>query len=260
MSRARVLDVGPLARLVEVAPGTAAAWATALRADDIAGVVDIVPAARTVLVRVRRPLERGTVTSRLSHLDAIGSCDGSIVTRRDRVVVEIPVVYDGDDLDDVARGDRPRTRRGHRQAHRCRRSGSTSAGSRPGSRTSPASTRRCGCPRRSTPRTRVPAGSVAIASEYSAVYPGVSPGGWHLLGTTTARVWDADRVPPALLEPGTEVRFVRSVAHMTDRLTGRATSGVTASSARDRRCRLVDDDPGSRSTRLRPSRCADGGA
>jgi KipI family sensor histidine kinase inhibitor len=66
-------------------------------------------------------------------------------------------------------------------------------------------------PRRSTPRTRVPAGSVAIASEYSAVYPGASPGGWHLLGTTSAQVWDPDRVRPALLEPGTKVRFVRSV-------------------------------------------------
>ena len=63
-------------------------------------------------------------------------------------------------------------------------------------------------PRRSTPRTRVPAGSVAIANVYSAVYPGVSPGGWHLLGTTTTRIWDVDRLPPALLEPGTEVRFV----------------------------------------------------
>ena len=63
-------------------------------------------------------------------------------------------------------------------------------------------------PRRSTPRTRVPAGSVAIASTYSAVYPGVSPGGWHLLGSTSTRVWDVDRDPPALLEPGTDVRFV----------------------------------------------------
>ena len=64
MSPARILDVGPLARLVEVAPGTAAAWAVALRADDIAGVVDVVLAARTVLVRcVDRERREGDVAA-----------------------------------------------------------------------------------------------------------------------------------------------------------------------------------------------------
>jgi len=61
-------------------------------------------------------------------------------------------------------------------------------------------------PRRATPRTRVEAGSFAIAAGYAAVYPGPSPGGWHLLGTTDAIVWDVTRDPPALLVPGTEVR------------------------------------------------------
>ena len=53
-------------------------------------------------------------------------------------------------------------------------------------------------PRRATPRTRVPAGAVAIADTYAAVYPSASPGGWHLLGHTDARLWDAEREPPAL--------------------------------------------------------------
>jgi len=57
------------------------------------------------------------------------------------------------------------------------------------------------------PRTRVPAGSVAIAGEFTGVYPRPSPGGWRLLGTTDARLWDLDRTPPALLPPGTRVRF-----------------------------------------------------
>jgi len=57
------------------------------------------------------------------------------------------------------------------------------------------------------PRTRVPAGSVAIAGEFTGVYPRPSPGGWRLLGTTEARLWDLDRTPPALLPPGTRVRF-----------------------------------------------------
>ena len=62
-------------------------------------------------------------------------------------------------------------------------------------------------PRRATPRTRVPTGSVAIAAEFSAVYPRESPGGWHLLGRTEAAMWSDDREPPALLPPGTRVRF-----------------------------------------------------
>lgn len=57
------------------------------------------------------------------------------------------------------------------------------------------------------PRTRVPAGAVGIAGEFSGVYPRSSPGGWRLLGTTDARLWDADRDPPALLPPGTRVTF-----------------------------------------------------
>jgi len=63
-------------------------------------------------------------------------------------------------------------------------------------------------PRRTTPRPRVTAGSVAIAAHYSAVYPRESPGGWHVLGTTTHDMWDIDRRPPAVLQPGMRVRFV----------------------------------------------------
>lgn len=63
-------------------------------------------------------------------------------------------------------------------------------------------------PRRATPRVRVPAGSVAIAGPYTAIYPGESPGGWHLLGRSSAAIWDPRREPPAMLEPGAIVRFV----------------------------------------------------
>lgn len=62
-------------------------------------------------------------------------------------------------------------------------------------------------PRRSTPRTTVPAGSVAVAGPYTGVYPRPSPGGWHLLGRTDAPLWDLARPDPALLTPGTRVRF-----------------------------------------------------
>lgn len=63
-------------------------------------------------------------------------------------------------------------------------------------------------PRRATPRTAVPAGSVALAGPYTGVYPRSSPGGWQLIGTTDAVLWDHTRVPAALLAPGTRVRFV----------------------------------------------------
>jgi 5-oxoprolinase (ATP-hydrolysing) subunit B len=63
-------------------------------------------------------------------------------------------------------------------------------------------------PRRAQPRTRVPAGSVAIAGAQSGVYPFDSPGGWHVIGTTALRMFDPDREPAALLQPGDAVRFV----------------------------------------------------
>lgn len=63
-------------------------------------------------------------------------------------------------------------------------------------------------PRRTTPRPRVPAGSVAIGGEWTGIYPLASPGGWNLLGTTDVTLFDPRRTPPALLEPGDVVRFV----------------------------------------------------
>lgn len=62
-------------------------------------------------------------------------------------------------------------------------------------------------PRLPSPRARVPAGTVGLADRFCAVYPGASPGGWQLIGTTDARLWDVDRSDPALLTPGTVVRF-----------------------------------------------------
>lgn len=63
-------------------------------------------------------------------------------------------------------------------------------------------------PRRDSARTAVPAGAVGLAGEYTGVYPRESPGGWQLIGTTDAPMWDLDREPPALLRPGARVRFV----------------------------------------------------
>lgn len=62
--------------------------------------------------------------------------------------------------------------------------------------------------RRTTPRREVPAGSVALAGEFTGVYPRSSPGGWQLVGRTDVRLWDPDRAQPALLTPGARVRFL----------------------------------------------------
>jgi inhibitor of KinA len=62
-------------------------------------------------------------------------------------------------------------------------------------------------PRRDTPRTRVPAGSVAIAGQQTAVYPTETPGGWHLIGRTDVRLYDPSRAEPFLFETGRRVRF-----------------------------------------------------
>lgn len=67
-------------------------------------------------------------------------------------------------------------------------------------------------PRRATPRTAVPAGSLALAGPYAGVYPRSSPGGWQLIGTTDAVLWDPGREPAALLVPGTRVRFTADPA------------------------------------------------
>ncbi len=82
-------------------------------------------------------------------------------------------------------------------------------------------------PRRDSPRLSVPAGSVAIAGGLAAVYPAASPGGWQLLGRTSAALWDPAADPPALLSPGMSVRF-RAVASLPDRPAPAGTGDQTA--------------------------------
>jgi KipI family sensor histidine kinase inhibitor len=75
---------------------------------------------------------------------------------------------------------------------------------------------RLAVPRRHESRSSVPAGSVALAGGFSAVYPRESPGGWQLIGTTDAVLWDVDRQPPALISAGAWVRFVDVTANDAD--------------------------------------------
>jgi KipI family sensor histidine kinase inhibitor len=177
------------------------AWAELVRHGSIAGIVDVVPAETTVVVRCGRDhcVEVG------ERLDSI--TDDGRPTPPARPV-EIDVVYDGPDLAWVA------DTIGSSIAdvidlHRTGRYIAAFCGFSPGFAYLTGLDERLVLPRRDRPRTTVPAGSVAIAAGYSAVYPSASPGGWHLLGRTDARMWDLDRQPPALLVPGTPVRFRR---------------------------------------------------
>lgn len=122
-------------------------------------------------------------------------------------LVEVPVTYDGPDLHDVARLTGLSA-----DAVVAAHTGCTwtvaFGGFAPGFSYLVDGDARLSVPRRASPRTRVPAGAVGLAGEFSGVYPRESPGGWQLIGRTTARLWDSQRQPPALLAPGSRVRFV----------------------------------------------------
>jgi 5-oxoprolinase (ATP-hydrolysing) subunit B len=183
-----------------------------LLADPPEGFIEAIPAAETVMVvfdpsrasastlgpRLRAAAQRASTNT--YSIDESSAHQNPAVT--------IPVVYDGPDLDDTSRC----TGMSVEEVVRRHEAGEyvvAFCGFAPGfaylSGLDPALI----LPRRSIPRTRVPAGSVAVSDRYTSVYPHESPGGWHLLGRTTMVMWDLERQPPALLTPGTRVRFER---------------------------------------------------
>ncbi|MYS19531.1 MULTISPECIES: 5-oxoprolinase subunit B family protein [unclassified Streptomyces] len=199
----RVLPAGARAVLLETADG---AQAQALHAEllrrraagELSDVTEIVPAARTVLVG-------GLTDPRGFALDVV-RWDVPPVEAGRGEALELPVRFDGPDLAEVAErwGVGPREAVGLvvRTAFRV-----AFCGFAPGFGYLTGLPAHLQLPRRASPRTAVPAGSVALAGPYAGVYPRSSPGGWQLIGTTGARLWDPDRDPAALLAPGTEVRF-----------------------------------------------------
>jgi KipI family sensor histidine kinase inhibitor len=159
---------------------------------------DVVPAARTVLIDGLK--DPAPVAAALARFDAAPA------TARHGETVCCPTVYDGPDLDEVA-AHWGLTRREAVELHTSTEFVVAFCGFAPGFAYLTGLPEDRGVPRRQTPRTEVPAGSVALAGEYSAVYPRRSPGGWQLIGRTELALWDADRDPAALLTPGVRVRF-----------------------------------------------------
>jgi KipI family sensor histidine kinase inhibitor len=188
--------VGPRAVLVDVEDAaTALALATWARPRVVAD--EIVPAAATVL------FDGVTDLSDLSVLS--GWTPASDVPAGD--LVEIPVVYDGPDLPFVAEAwgtDVPGAVRRHTEIEYV----AEFCGFAPGFSYLAGLPADLAVPRLESPRPVVPAGSVGLAGTWCGLYPTASPGGWRLLGRTDVVLWDQSRAQPALLPPGTRVRFV----------------------------------------------------
>jgi KipI family sensor histidine kinase inhibitor len=201
-----VHDYGDQALLLEFdSTAEVLAWCDALTDADLLGVLDIVPASRTVLLKLAGPRYRDPTRQRLGKLRIENVAD-DVTAPIDQRAVEIDVVYDGADLEEVAR------LTGLSQddvvaAHTAAPMRVGFGGFAPGFAYLVGGDERLNVPRRAEPRTRVPAGSVGLAGEFSGVYPRESPGGWQLIGRTDAVLWDVDRDPPALLTPGSWVRF-----------------------------------------------------
>lgn len=177
----------------------AAAVRVARRLASEPGLVDVVPGHRTVLVTWEgEPPELIGLAESALRDDAAAPTGGS---------VEIPVRYDGPDLDEVARltalSPEEVTARHLRAEYVV-----GFLGFAPGFAYLLGGDERLRVERRADPRELVPAGSVALAGPYSGIYPRESPGGWQLIGSTTTVLFDATSDPPALLAPGDRVRFV----------------------------------------------------
>ncbi len=199
----RVLDYGDHALLLEFdSIAEVLAWTAALREADLLGVTDIVPASRTVMIKVDGARYLPVTRQRIEKLRVVP--DDVVATGSADITID--VVYDGADLDEVGRITGLGTE-GVVGAHTGSLWRVAFGGFAPGFAYLVGGDPRLDVPRRDEPRTQVPAGSVGLAGEFSGVYPRETPGGWQLIGRTNAELWDVDRVDPALLTPGMTVQF-----------------------------------------------------
>ncbi|MBI6547238.1 5-oxoprolinase/urea amidolyase family protein [Xenorhabdus lircayensis] len=173
----------------------------------ILGIEEIIPAARTLMIRFRP-------TKISAQQLAAKICCRDLQERGHATEkqIEIPVHYNGDDLAVVAEILGFTVQEVIRQ-HTENEYTVAFTGFAPGFAYMVSDTLQWNIPRRKTPRTRIPAGAVALAGEFSSIYPQASPGGWQIIGITTERMWDLSRSSPALLQPGYRVNF-RDAGHL----------------------------------------------
>ncbi|MHA7142836.1 5-oxoprolinase subunit B/C family protein [Arthrobacter sp. Sr33] len=192
-----------------------------LQQHPLRGQVDVLAAARTVLAVFDSGTSARAARTAVAQLDTSPATDSAPVGDP----VRIEVVYDGDDLAEVGRltGLDPD---GVIAAHTGQLWTTAFGGFAPGFAYLVGENETLTVPRRTSPRTAVPAGAVALAGNFSAVYPRRSPGGWQLIGRTASRLWDLGRDQPALLRPGTAVQYVavRETVTVSDPAAGAGTS------------------------------------
>jgi KipI family sensor histidine kinase inhibitor len=200
-----VLPYGDCAVLLELAePDDVLGLHDCLTSAAHPAIRSIVPAAQTVLVQFDPLLADAETIVAAARNCAVRSATGR---RPDSEVLELPVRYDGADLSAVAEACGLSVT-AVIELHCDAEYTAQFCGFSPGFGYLTGLDPRLRMPRLASPRPQVPAGSVAIAGEYTAVYPRSSPGGWRLLGRTSATLFDLDRAVPALLAPGTRLRFV----------------------------------------------------
>ena len=209
-SSPRVIAYGPAATMID---GLVAGHAPAVRAavlhacaEQHVSVSDVVVGARSVVV-THPPASAELVRALLGSIDVSGAVKISPVAAPS---VTLAVDYSGPDLDYVAQ-QCGLTSQEVVTLHSGAKYVVEFCGFSPGFAYLAGLPSILHLPRRSTPRTRVPRGAVAIAAQYSAVYPRESPGGWHLLGVTDHELWNMARDQPATLTPGTIVSFEQIV-------------------------------------------------
>ncbi|MDI3195825.1 5-oxoprolinase/urea amidolyase family protein [Pseudarthrobacter sp. AL07] len=240
---ARVLAVRPVGTTAVLAELSGLHDVLALQAllleEPLPGQVDVLAAAETVMVKADSPAAARRMAARLLEMDL------TVQSHAEGKLVQIETVYDGDDLAEVGRltglgAD------GVIAAHTGQVWTVAFGGFAPGFSYMVGENHVLEVPRRSSPRTTVPAGSVALAGNYSAVYPRKSPGGWQLIGRTEAPMWDLSREQPALAAPGDRVQFsaVRELIEVTDTPAGRAASEAPASHEPDNQSGLLILSPG----------------
>ncbi|MHA7272919.1 5-oxoprolinase subunit B/C family protein [Arthrobacter sp. TMT4-20] len=192
-----------------------------LQQHPLRGQVDVLAAARTVLAVFDSGTSARAARTAVAQLDTSPAADSAPVGDP----VRIEVVYDGDDLAEVGRltGLDPD---GVIAAHTGQLWTAAFGGFAPGFAYLVGENETLTVPRRTSPRTAVPAGAVALAGNFSAVYPRRSPGGWQLIGRTASRLWDLGRDQPALLRPGTAVQYVavRETVTVSDPAAGAGAS------------------------------------
>jgi KipI family sensor histidine kinase inhibitor len=199
----RLRPAGERALLVEVEElETVHRLYAAVRALDPPGVVGLVPGYRTLLV-VANPARAAVLDELAAGLPDLELPPADEVAGEP---VEIPVSYDGEDLPEVA------SLTGLEVEEVVRRHTAPTytvafLGFSPGFPYLVGLDPALEVPRRDTPRTSIPAGSVGLAGAQTGIYPTASPGGWQLIGRTEVTLFDPDRDPPALLAPGSRLRF-----------------------------------------------------